>query len=248
MTPDRMRAWIRKIPTGAKRLQLTHDTVTGQVPLTEWTREEVKDNDGAGATDVVDEITQVCEDLAESEGVLSRFNIRWLGDKDRTLKTTTHRVKPDAVEEDAGPGLASTAPSAQESVWIKELLRALIEKDKQLNAAYRTSLEANDKTILMLTRQSEDSFKQMHELRAEKATREEHATDEAEQTAEQREETMQRAKAWEKLGDILPDFAELGIAAALAKVAELQANAKKAEGPASNSNGSNGAPKEAATA
>ena len=261
MTPDRIRGFVRKPPTGAKRLQLCHETVGGNEALADWTRDElegVADRSGRAGEEWIEDILAQCQDVADTEQApYSLFKLRWLGDKDRVLKVVSHRAKPNPVHsDDDGPTMelapmvsaASASPvmSPHElSVWVPALLRQIVEKDKQMNAAYQTALDGNDRTIKMLISHNEKLFIDNVEGRAALDRMALESDDTAEQTVEEREETIARTKAWEKLSEMIPDFAEVGIAAGLAAVAKMQAAAKReAEAEKAKSNGTK-SPKQA---
>lgn len=223
MTPDRIRGWLKRTPAGAERLQLCYETKAGPQVLCDWTRSEIEAMEAdEHSEDLADLITSQSQEHADAAGVACKFPLRWLGSNDRALRNTNHHAKPTPIEEEdplgaaraeveASPMSPSSGPWAE--AMVKELCRALLDKDRALNEAYKTSLEANEKTIGMLQAQSELSFKLVGELRTQVAD-----MAPTELSSEQKEETLQRAKAWEKLIDMMPDAGELLINAVASKL------------------------------
>lgn len=236
MTPDRIRGFLRKPPLAAKSLQLCHETQLGNQPLSEWTRAELKDLEGTLGDDIADEITQGCQEVANTEQApFSLFKLRWLGEKDRVLKSTGHRVQPNAPPAEDEPTTtlapmvaaagAVPVPTSSEAVWVPMLLKQLVEKDKQMNNAYRTALEGYQRTNEMLATHNEKLFASNRDYEAALERVTIAGEEKSEQTEEEREETIARTKAWEKVVEIFPDLAELGINAWLQKMEEDQARA-----------------------
>jgi len=227
MTPDRLRGWLKRPMDGTLRLQLCHDALTGLEPIADWSREEIEKDADDLATSIIEQTQEHANAQDDTGRKYVTFALRWLGDNDRVLKDTRHRVKPSPVPDDeAGswsdlaPGVtAADARALSQEVWIKELLRALLDKDRQLNEAYKTSLQANKETIAQLSAQSQKAFKLLEEQRAERhQDQDDNVATVVEVTPEQREESRVRTKAWETLNGLLPEIGELAILAATKKL------------------------------
>lgn len=224
MRIDKMRAWVGRPATGAERLQLCWDGPALLEPIGDWTFEEMTTMAEAG-DDLAETIQALAQEHCDAQPEGSprlTYKLRWLGSTDRVLRVVQHHVrqKPREEEDPLGAALAdqqspedppSLGRTASGGIFyeamVKELARALLDKDRQLNEAYKTALVANQKTIEMLVAQSESSFKQVAELRAQ-------VTDLEEQRPEvlseaQQLEAMKRAQAWDKVLAILPEASQL---------------------------------------
>lgn len=221
MRIDKMRAWVGRPATGAERLQLGWDGPALLEPLADWTFDEMRTMAEAGE-DLADTIQSIAQEHCDAQADASRctYKLRWIGSNDRVLRVAQHHVRPTPREEDdpLGAALAEQTPTETRGggsqglfyeAMVKELARALLDKDRAMNEAYKTSLAANQKTIEMLVAQAEASFKLVGELRAEVTDLQEHkpqVVTEAEQL-----EAMRRAQAWDKVLAILPEATQLGM-------------------------------------
>lgn len=197
MTPDRMRGWINKVPTGAKVLQLNVDGSTGQIELATWERTEVDETKGQRDGDVADALIAAAQEHTDAQEGRQKFLVRWIGSRSRSLKTVTHWANPKPITEDDG-----VPPGISDSTIIRDLLKALAEKDKALMLA----LPAYERTIAMLSLRLDAAYIALDERRI-------HTPETVEISEQAKAESEQRQEAMGVLIDKLPDLAELLITA-----------------------------------
>lgn len=224
MRMDKMRAWVGRPPRGAERLQLCWDGPAVLEPLSDWTIEEMQAMQHAGEEDIADTINSLAQEHCDAQpcgNVRSTYKLRWVGSNDRVLRVVQHHIRQTPREEDDPLGAAlaeQQTPSETRGggdrglfyeAMVKELARALLDKDRAMNEAYKTSLTANQRTIEMLVAQAEASFKLVGELRAEVTDLQ---AQKPEVMSEARElEALRRAQAWEKILAMLPEATQLGM-------------------------------------
>lgn len=207
-----MRGWLRKIPTGARRLQLTAEDGAGLNVVTEWSREDVENADDA--SDITKAIIAAAQEHAHDAGEEVKFLLRWIGSRERILKTTTHHATPAATDDDAPPTMEEKL-SATDMVarMNSELVKHLAERERLSNDERRTQMAAYKDVISLLTEQ----LKEAHKL-LRKFADEEHTTPTVvELTPEQRDESAQRARALSVFVDQIPKVVEMGLNAAAMK-------------------------------
>lgn len=245
MRIDKMRAWVGRPVAGAERLQLCWDGPVVLEPLSDWTLEEMTTMTEAGddLADTINSLAQEHCDAQPSGNVRSTYKLRWVGTNDRVLRVVQHHIRqtPREEEDPLGAALAEQGTPTETRLggdrspfyeaMVKELARALLEKDRAMNEAYKTSLTANERTIGMLVAQAEASFKLVGELRAEVTDLQ---AQKPEVLSEARElEAMKRAQAWDKVLAILPEATQLGmhvLATKLSGAGEGAPNGRAASG------------------
>jgi len=205
MTPDRMRGWLRKIPTGSKRVALVVEAVSGYEAVADWTREEIDDmGKDPELDDIASAISAQAQDYTNAEDEKKKFLIRWIGQRNRVLRTCTHWCDPVAPKKGDNEGEISDA------IIIKTLMAALATKDARLETSLQVITEGFKTTITMLNEQVKILFKQVNEDMKKEAL----VPVPVELTAEQAEEVLQRTEALKALNLKLPDVIDLAIAAA----------------------------------
>ena len=217
MTPDRLRGWLKKIPAGARGIQLAVEVEgAGLVPIGNWEREDAKAlQDQPGDRDLAAALIDQAQEYADAEGTGQKFVIRWIGQKDAILKSTTHRVQPTAAATDDGEP-TTEIDGVTDATIIRDLLKAHEAKDKQLAGAVNTLTEAYGRVIGMLTTQLTGAYNALAEEKAREAPSV--AATVVELTPEQKEESFQRAEAMKAFTSKLPDVLELLIAAGAKKL------------------------------
>lgn len=207
MSPDRMRAWIKKRPAGGCRLMLSQDQGLGILQvIASWTREEIEDaaDPSAGAQDVSVAILDVAQDHVDSVADACRFQLQWQTDTGRTLTTVTLNLAPTDKPRSADAGGAEPMSAHR---LISELLGALNHKDRVLTTSVGVVLSAYERALKMQEATNTALLRQLVELRA--------LTPEIPQTKpEDLEVAHLKARALEKLIELGPDVARLAIGAA----------------------------------
>ena len=251
MTPDRIRGWLTRRPTGAQSLQLAHDAGTAGADLTtvaDWTGDDLDEALGAeGEDDIASIMYAQAQDYTDGEGEPCKFLVRWLNDNHRPLRSCTHRCKPSAE------AMAEASDDVvTDSSLIKQLLSALADKDKAINQSLEKSGEAYAKTIGMLTAQLESAHKVIGGYREQRAASDDSTTALAavaglELTPEQLAEVKQRTLALGAVTEKIPEIVDLliGVIAqkflsddpATNKPPDVKATAK-VKSPKTNGNGS----------
>lgn len=213
MNADRLRAFLRRRPAGADRLQLTAETVLGLSPIAEWQKEEIEAGLGeGGGPDPVAAMFEACGDHANAEQSPQKFLFRWLASShDRPLSVAGHRAIPTekAVKEDgqATPGVVDPLIAALLSDR-RELLNHLATREKNLSmlsAAYERMLGLLSAQMEGALRREADASIARAAVPAPKPPRE--------PSAEEREEIMARVSALRAATEKLPDIIDLGLAA-----------------------------------
>lgn len=261
MRIDKMAAWIRRSVAGSERLQLCWEGPTQLETLTDWTFPEMKSM-AEGGEEIAETICTMAQEHCDAQDpgrVRTKYVLRWIGSDSRVLRSTMHHVQPTpaneedplgaamarvmddmrlATDEDGGGTVRSQAPMFYEAM-IKELGRALLDKDRAMNEAYKTALNANQRTIDMLTAQVEAYFRQLSAMRAELL---ELQGPQPEVMSEaQAHESMKRAEAIDKLMGFMPEFTETLMHLASAKLLATLEPADGAKGEAPQPNGHAGA-------
>lgn len=203
MTPEKLRSWLRHKPAGATRVQIVQDGPTGVQVIADWERDELETLE-TPEQDVAQAMIEQAQDFCDMEGEACKFLVRWIGTRDRPLKVVTHRAKP-RPEDEGGTVVDRSAIS--DATIIRDLLRHLETQQKHLASSLGTILDANRKTLDLMSAQQESMAKQLAELRASEQAPARDAS------PEEREESIQRAKALEALTAKLPEAIDLGIAA-----------------------------------
>lgn len=215
MTPDRLRGWLKKIPTGTLTLELTVESDgTGLIALASWDRDEVVQLQELPADrDLAAVLTDQAQEYVESEGEKAKFLIRWMGSKAKPLKTAAHHAKPLPKDADGEP--LSIAGSITDATIIRDLLKGHEAKDKQMAGAVSTLTTAYGNVIEMLSSQLKDAYNNLADERKKDPTALLAAAVPVELTDEQKEEALQRADAFKVLTEKVPDVLDLmiGIAA-----------------------------------
>lgn len=201
MTPDRMRGWINKTPTGAKTLHLSVDGQSGMHELATWERAEIEETKGQRDGDVADALIAAAQEHTDGEDGRQKFLVQWKGSRSKPLKTVTHWATPKPAEEVDGD---SVAPGISDATIIRDLLKALAEKDKALMLA----LPAYERTIAMLSLRLDAAYIALDERRIASPPEAIEITEQAKAESEQRQEAMG------VLIEKLPDLLDLGVTAA----------------------------------
>jgi hypothetical protein len=207
MSPDRMRAWLKKRPAGACRLVLSQDQGLGILQvIASWTREEIEDaaDPSAGAQDVSVSVLDVAQDHVDSVADACRFSLQWQTDTGRTLTTVTMNISPTDKPRAAEAGGAEPMSAHR---LISELLGALQQKDRVLTTSVGVVLSAYERALKMQEQTNTALLRQLVELRAITPVL-------AETKPEDLEVARLKARALEKLIELGPDVARLAIGAA----------------------------------
>jgi len=198
MTPDRMRGWINKAPVGARTLHLSADATSGLQELATWTKADVDDTKGQSDGDVAVALIAAAQEFTDGEDGRQKFLVQWKGARSKPLRTVTHWATPNENAVEA----ASEAPGISDSTIIRDLLKALAEKDKALMLA----LPAYERTISMLSLRLDAAYLALDERRI-------HTPDTVEESETAKAESEQRQEAMGVLIDKMPDVLELLITA-----------------------------------
>lgn len=221
MTPERLRGWLKKIPAGARGIQLAVEVEgAGLVPIGNWEREDAKAlQEQPADRDLSAALIDQAQEYTDAEAAGQKFVVRWLGQRESVLKSTTHRVQPIAVAtDDAEP--TTVINGVTDATIIRDLLKAHEAKDKQLAGAVHTLTEAYGRVIGMLTTQLTGAYNALAE---EKARETPIAATVVEASQEQKEESFQRAEAMKVFTSKLPDVLELLIATAAKRLLPTEA-------------------------
>lgn len=200
MLPDRMRGWLTRQPAGAINVLLVADLAGGLQEIGSWERKEVEELHGQSDGDVANFIIHAAQEFADGEDTAKRvkFLIQWKGTRKAPLRVTTHWAIPTPPKEDEG-----IAPGISDSTIIRDLLKALTEKDKTLVNALKVTTEAYEKTIGMLTGRLDAVYKEEDGASSPLAL---------ELTEQQQAENAQRSEAMRIFIDKVPELFDLGIA------------------------------------
>ncbi len=213
MTPDRMRAFVRKPAQGAKRLRVILETEEGAEDIAEWNRDQTD----ADAEDIASAITKQCKDHTNELDEECKFYIQWMGTKARPLKGCVHRCQPTTVaQKTAGETSEEDTPAMKVLIRMNEkLMDHLDAKERTTNDSLSTIVDVYGKSIQMLTGQLDQAHKLLRKIADE--VDDTLVAPLAVLTDEQREEVSQRSRAMSALADQIPSVIELGIAAAANK-------------------------------
>jgi len=204
MTPEKLRAWVRKKPAGAKGLQITADTPSGYHVIADWTRDEL-DTLETTEDDVVGVMLEQAQEYTDAEQEPQRFVIRWMGSNDRPLKVVTHRTKPDP---DAARDEVPVRSAISDATIIRELLAHLKDTQKTLVGNIGTILQAQAETCKTLGAQVENLSRELARQRDQVLQQRA-----PQLTPEQQEEALARVRALNSFADKAPDVLDVGIAA-----------------------------------
>lgn len=201
MLPDRMRGWLSRQPAGATNVVLVADLSGGLQEIGSWERKEVEELHGQAEGDVANYIMAAAQEFADGEEAAKRvkFLIQWKGTRKAPLKVTTHWATPTPPKPE--DELVGIAPGISDATIIRDLLKSLGEKDKVLMSALKTTADAYEKTIGMLTGRLDDAYKAEPEQPAA-----------IELSEQQQAESAQRSEAMQIFMDKVPELFDLGIA------------------------------------
>lgn len=215
MTPERIRNWLAaRKPSGVQRLQLVAEGADSSdlIPIAEWNRADLDKINEAG-DDITGEILTQAQEHTDAEERKTKFYIRYMGARDRVLRSVGHHASPNSKKDDLDSGVISDA------TIIRELMIHNREERKIGNAGHKASIEGLETVVAMQSKMilAQQALIESYQHREQDAA----ATGTGlvvapEWTDEQREESIQRARAMAQLADKIPLMVEL-TAAAVAK-------------------------------
>ena len=198
---DRLQLWIYKVCPGGVRLQLVHEqALTTGVIVTSWSREDVEDaraNPVAGCS-IAEQLIDAANEHAENLGESCRFAVQWVGAQGQPLRTMFHRAGPS---DPASAGVhALQAGNVSGNQMTAQLLSHIAQQQKVINGSIGVILTAYERAMAM-----------QQQMIAQLGAR----LDALPPAAAEHSEEFAKAKirALDKLSDLGPDIARLGIAA-----------------------------------
>lgn len=210
MTPDRIRVFMYKPPSGGRTCTLSADLGLGSSHVVAtWTREECERSadPSLGADDVVQAFQDAAQDYVDNTGEPTRFTATWLNAVDKAVKSAVHTAEPQRDGSLVKPGsvVAGAEPMSANRI-VSELLAALLQKDKVMQGSFGIVLQSFERALTMQQKVIDSLAKLSESLpAAAQVTR-----SDAEIAAELQTHELKQA-ALGKLIDLGPDVAKLGL-------------------------------------
>jgi hypothetical protein len=151
MKPEKLKSWLIARPSGAKRLQLLHDSgMGGHTAIQSWSLEEMSAMDSA--TDpaaLIDAIETAATDHATDSGEAQTYSLQYQASNGTALKTAKHRASPE-LGEDGKPIVAADAGGVfNAQKMFTELLGHIERQQKTMNLSHSGALLAYEKALAM---------------------------------------------------------------------------------------------------
>ena len=194
MGPDRIRAWLNRVPAGSHRIQLVFEQIGVSNLVAQWTRDELQHADAAHL--ILDAAQEHCNDLATA----ARYTLQWVGEDNRPLSSKVIRMQPDDAEPQLGAGQVEDATLAGA---LGQLLRHQ-EVMARLYVGAQTGILSNLQQVLQMTREHNA---ELHALNKELTRRVRNAEARAEGEAMEAEtaESLAKAAAVEKFTTVMTE-------------------------------------------
>jgi hypothetical protein len=208
MSPDRLRAWIKKRKTGAVQLVLAHEQGLGvRANVATWSREEVEhaEDPTQGASDVVAAIFDAAQDHTDGQNQgKCTFLLSWQTDGGRILSSTP--MYCECSDKEAKP---ATSDVISTQALIGQLLGHIHDQQKVINGSLgivlggqKSTIEGMQATVNMIAAENLDLRRQLQQREEPRQL-----------TAEDLESSKLKLEAMKKLVDMGPDVLKLGLAA-----------------------------------
>lgn len=216
MTPDRLRAWLNRNRVGADRLQLKDAGIaSGGTVFQAWPVDRLPD-------DLADVVTMILEASADYADVLeedARVSVEYLDDEGEVLASTLHKAKSGtAVGFDA-----TNAANVSGGTIVSQMLRHIETQQKVLSGSNLGAFTLLERTLSLQGKIIEKQAQQIAELSEKLAAM---ASKAAELTAGDdedpevtAEESRARARAFDKVSELVPIVAQFALNYAQSKVA-----------------------------
>lgn len=233
MTPERIRGFLKKVPSGAKGVELLVEVIgAGIVPIADWHKEDVEELKAEPSdSDLTSLIMEQAQEYTDAEQQAQKFLIRWRGKNGKPARTMTHRVSPVVRE-------GEEAPAISDASIIRDLLKSIEAKDTHIATTLRTSTAAYEQTIKMLTSQLEQAYTTIADKKKETEAPLVTAVHEA--TDEEKEVSAQQANALKVLSDQIPSITELVLAIVADKVLSTAGGASDDDASGNGASAGNG--------
>ncbi len=204
MDAERLNAWIYKVVPGGRVLALVHEQALGQgLVVSSWSREEV---DAAQTTGVSlgDDVLATSREHAENVNEACRFLLQWQTEVGRSIRAMVLRAAP---VEPTGNRFAENADMVSGNATQAQLLSHIAQQQRTMNGAisvvstsFGLVMAAYERALTMQQSIIETMGKRLDNM----------------PIAGAEDETVLalKAKALEKLIEIGPDVARLGLQAA----------------------------------
>ena len=208
MTPDRLRAWIRKRARGSISLQVVAETLTGFSEVCAFDTDDIKLMGADPEDDIAIAILEQCQEYTDGEANACKFAIQWMGKAEKVLRVAIHHCKPGPAKDDE---LTEIPKAIDATVIIRELLGALrVEREASVKER-RVMTEGYEHIVKLLS--AELIGQNKNRLAAErKVASIPEVVAEVEWTDEQREESIQRAAALKAFSNMAPEVGRLAMA------------------------------------
>lgn len=202
MNPDRLTRWLARGRVGAEMLQLRDDGEEG--PFQRWPVATLPE-------DPVQLIFDCAGDYADSCGESKRVAIEYLDDEGEVIAKTIHK----AGTAEAKSWDAANAANVSENTIISQLLRHIEVQQKVLSGSSLGTFNAMERVLALQSRLVEKQAQQLAQLSDQvMAMRLEQvkADPDEDDPADTEEESRARARALEKVGELLPPVANMALA------------------------------------
>lgn len=202
MNPDRLRAWLLRNRVGTETLQLRQDGV--DKPFQRWSVAALPED----ATQLV---LDCCGEFADAIEESARVAVEYLNEDEDVIASTIHKAKASEVS-----GFdAANAANISENTIISQLLRHIEVQQRVLSGSNLGSFQALERVLTLQQKLVEKQAQQISQLADQvlamrlKQVEEEGSEESA---ADTEEESRARARAMDKVGELLPAVANTALA------------------------------------
>lgn len=203
-TQNRLASWLKKPNRGeVVYVRLTHDRVGTPQTIALWRAAEV----GVNLEDAAQRILQECDDYAAQANEAVRIKIELLDEGKETIAYLPHTATPDepmTVDEANAAQTSSERVIAMFMRHVETQQRALTGSMGSIFNAFERTLEQNQRIIERQSSQIQNLQTQLEAARAVNA-------DDEEDSESERTEHLARARAWDKVSELLPAVAKIAI-------------------------------------
>ena len=175
MQRGRLAAWLMRAPDDACVLELRYENLNGVQTVSTWKRSELSNADAA------DQVLGAAEDHTEGLRTACRFEVCWLNEAGKVLRTQGMRCEPTEEAPEPMVGAGDPPPEDRNAAGIvAQLMRHVENRERMLNIAIGTNLQmmvAQVKEARSEAAQLRDENRQLRQLLKEREDDDESAAE-----------------------------------------------------------------------
>lgn len=195
MGPDRIRAWLGRVPKGGERIQIVFEALGNRECVASWSSDELAGGDGAQL------VLDACQEHCDDYGSPTRYSLQWVDATDKPLQSKVIKCSPQDGEDRS---FGRTPEDATAAGVLGQVLRHQ-EVMARMYVGAQSGVLANMQQLLSLqARQIETMQVDLKEAQRRVRAAETKAAAQAEGTEEAAMvEAQAKADAWGRVSEAL---------------------------------------------